>query len=73
MKHELLRQEVQIWLVLLLKDDTKDQCFFQPSILPLCSLCLHGHNWVALSPGIMFMFQVERRGGQNTKKCKSAE
>ena len=73
MKYELLRQEVQIWLVLLLKDDTKDQCFFQPSILPLCSFCLHGHSWVALSPGIMFMFQVERRGRQNTQKCKSAE
>ena len=72
-KHELHRQEVQIWLVQLLKDDAKDQCFFQPLVLPLYSLCLHGHKRAAPSPGIMFMFQVERRGRQNTNKGKSAE
>lgn len=72
-KPELHRQKVQIWLVQLLKDDAKDQCFFQPLVLPLYSLCLHGHKRAAPSPGIMFMFQVERRGRQNTNKCKSAE
>lgn len=56
--------QVQIYLVYLLKDDTKELHSFYTPALPLCGLYLHVHKMTPISPDLMFLFQGERKEWQ---------